>query len=238
VPINRNRWVGLYLNAQNDFFTREESTGELVVQPQEAIKSWGLSDGLLSLQIKPLEAATEGMTLPVSVKVDADGMAALEQQFNVSYTEAVDTENEGSNGDALPPIEKLDFPEIYGVWKNPGPDEVGWEDPQFDRPFDENTPVQLIGSGTNMRIFVNFDAAPIQNFLTRYNLRQTGKETVKETWKVGVAMYALSTYIEIDEEFGEDKIDPSHMAEVSMRGVVQSMLDQQVSENELEALTV
>jgi hypothetical protein len=89
-----------------------------------------------------------------------------------------------------------------------------------------------------MRIFVNFDAAPIQNFLTRYNLRQTGKETVKETWKVGVAMYALSTYIEIDEEFGEDEIDPSHMAEVSMRGVVQSMLDQQVSENELEALTV
>ena len=108
----------------------------------------------------------------------------------------------------------------------------------FDKPFDADTPVQLIGSGSDMQIFVNFDAAPIQNFLSRYNLRKTGKETVKETWKVGVAMYAISTYIEIEEEFDDEEIDPSHMTEVSMRGVVQSMLDQQVSEDELEALTV
>jgi len=51
-------------------------------------------------------------------------------------------------------------------------------------------------------------------------------------------MYALSTYIEVKDEFPPELIDPDHVAEVSMRGIVQSMLDQQVSENELEALTV
>jgi hypothetical protein len=238
IALNRNGWVRLYLNAHDDFFIRDESPGELAVQPQEAVKSWGLSKGQLSLQLQPLEAATEGMTLPVSVKVTADKMDALTQEFNISYVEADESESRPSGDGDIPPVERLDFPEIYTVWKNPDEEQFGWDEPDFPRAFDENTPVQLVGSGEDMQIFVNFDAAPIQNFLSRYNLRKTGKETVKETWKVGVAMYAISTYIEIDEEFGEEEIDPSHMTEVSMRGVVQSMLDQQVSENELEALTV
>jgi len=238
IALNRNGWVRLFLNAQDDFFIRDDSPGELAVQPQEVVKSWGLSKGQLSLQLKPLDAATPGMTLPVSVKVNAEGMDALTQQFNISYVEPIEAEPTPGGSDDIPPVERLDFPEIFGVWRNPGEDQYGWDEPRFPRPFDEDTPVQLIGSGDDMQIFVNFDAAPIQNFLSRHKLRKTGKETVKETWKVGVAMYAISTYIEVDEEFGEEEIDPSHMTEVSMRGVVQSMLDQQVSEQELEALTV
>jgi len=113
---------------------------------------------------------------------------------------------------------------------------IDWND--VPEPFDENTPVRLAGTGSDMDIYVNYDAAPIQDFLSRYNLRKTGKEAVRETWKIGVALYALSTYIEVDEEFGEHDIESTQMAEVSMRGIVQSMLDQQVSEDELEALTV
>jgi len=230
VPVNRNRWIGLHLNAQNDFFTRSDSQGELAVQPQEAIKSWGLSNGLLSIQLQPLDAATAGMTLPISVKVDADGMAPLTQEFNISYTDPVDQQDTSGNDDALPPIERLDFPNIYGAWED------DWDD--FTPPLDSDSPVRFMRSGDDLEIHVNFDAAPIQNFLSRYNLRKTGKDTIKETWKVGVAMYALSTYIEIDGEFSEEEIEASRMAEVSMRGIVQSMLDQQVSDSELEALTV
>jgi len=43
---------------------------------------------------------------------------------------------------------------------------------------------------------------------------------------------------EIADEFSPEQVDPDHVAEVSMRGIAQSMLDQQISENELEALTV
>jgi len=229
LPVNRNGWIGFYLNAQNDFFTRDDQPGQLVVEPQESVKSWGLSDGLLSIQVKPLEAATPGMTMPVTVRVEGEGMESLQQLFNVEYVEPAD-ENGSDRENAVPPVEQLDFPPIVPVWEDE------WED--VPEPFDKDTPVRLAGSGEDMQIYVNYDAAPIKDFLSRYNLRKTGKETVRETWKVGVALYALSTYIEIDEEFDGREIDSSHMAEVSMRGIVQSMLDQQVSQEELEALTV
>jgi len=231
LPTNRDRYISFYLNAPNDFFTRAEQPGTVIVQPQDVVRSHGLSNGTWTIQLRPFDAATPGMTMPVNIDIGAEGMDPLSAQFNIEYTEPVE-EDTGAGGvdDDLPPVQQLDFPEIVAIQKE------DWSD--APEQFDENTPVRIAGSGSNMTLYVNYDAGPVRDFLSRYNFRKTGKEAIKETWKVGVAMYAVSTYIEVDDEFSPEQIDPDHVTEVSMRGIVQSMLDQQVSDDELEALTV
>lgn len=231
IPVNRNGWISLYLNAPDDFFTRSDRPGVRMINPQDVHLSDGLSRGTWTIQLRPLEAAQPGMTFPVQIDVGAEGMEQLTVRFNIKYTEPVEEDDQGaSSDDDLPPLAQLDFPPIRPVYEDE------WD--EFPEPFDEDTPVRLVGSGSDMELYVNFDAGPVRDFLSRYNFRTTGKETVKETWKVGVAMYALSTYIEVEDEFSPEQVDPDHVAEVSMRGIAQSMLDQQISENELEALTV
>lgn len=230
VPVNGNGWISFYLNAPDNFFTRDGNTGVQMINPQDVYLSDTLSSGVWAVQLQELQAAQPGMTLPVQVDVGAEGMESLTAQFNITYTEAKEETDGTASDNEVPPVEQLEFPEIIPVYKD------DWD--KFAEPFDADTPVRLVGSASDMQVFVNFDAGPIQDFLSRYNFRKTGKKTVKETWKVGVAMYALSTYIEVKDEFPPELIDPDHVAEVSMRGIVQSMLDQQVSENELEALTV
>jgi len=229
-PADGNGWISFYLNAPDNFFTRDEHQGVRIIQPQDVYLSDGLSRGVWTMQLQGLEAARPGMTLPVQVDVGAEGMESLTAQFNITYVESEEETDGSASDDDLPPLAELDFPEIIPVY------EEDWD--SFAEPFDADTPVRLAGSGSDMQILVNFDAGPIRDFLSRYNFRKTGKEAVKETWEVGVAMYALSTYIEVEDEFSADLVDPDHVAEVSMRGIVQSMLDQQVSEDELEALTV
>jgi hypothetical protein len=231
VPVNRTRYISFHLNAPNNFFTRDDRPGFVIMNPQDVVKSHGLSNGTWTIQLKTLEAATPGTTLPVDVQVGAEGMDALSAQFNITYTEPIEEEDDGpSANDDLPPIAQLDFPPIYEIYED------DWD--SAPEPFDKDTPVRIAGSGSDVELYVNYDAAPVKDFLNRHNLRKTGKDTVKETWKVGVAMYALSSYIEVDAEFDAERIDPDHVAEVSMRGIVQSMLDQQISDDELEALTV
>lgn len=231
LPLNRNRYISFHLNAPNNFFTRDEKPGTVLVTPKDVVRSHGLSSGTWTIQLKPLDAASPGMAMPVDVQVGAEDMEPLSAQFNIKYVEPIDEGDDGpSVDDDLPPVAQLDFPPIYEIYED------DWD--THPEPFDEDTPVRIVGSGTDVELYVNYDAGPVKDFLNRYKLRKTGKETVKETWKVGVAMYALSTYIEVDAEFDAERIDPDHVAEVSMRGIVQSMLDQQISEDELEALTV
>jgi len=229
-PVDGNGWISFYLNAPDNFFTRDENQGVRIIQPQDVYLSDGLSRGVWTVQLQGLEAAQPGMTLPVQVDVGAEGMESLTAQFNITYVESEEQPDGSATDDDQSWINQLDFPDIIPVYEDE------WED--HTEPFDADTPVRIAGGGSDMQIYVNFDAGPIRDFMSRYNFRKTGKEAVKETWKVGVAFYALSTFIEVDEEFPSDLVDPDHVAEVSMRGIVQSMLDQQVSEDELEALTV
>jgi hypothetical protein len=231
LPVNRNKYMAFFMNAPNDFFTRADRPGNVLIQPQEVVRSHGLSNGSWTIQLRALEAATPGMTVPVDVQVGAENMDPLSAQFNIKFVEQIEQQQRsGPSEDDGYDVSELDFPPIVEIYRE------DWdESPEH---FDENVPVRIVGVGKNLELYINFDAAPIQEFLRRHNLRKTGKATVKESWKVGVALYALSTYIEVDSEFDSERIDPDHVAEVSMRGIVQSMLDQQISEDELEALTV
>jgi hypothetical protein len=230
VPVNRNSWVRFFLNAPNDFFSRENRCGFLTATPQECVRSWGLSDGQLSVQLRPLPNVEAGTSYPMTIKVGADGMEPLQQQFTLRFTEEVDGTSTSQNDD-VPPIESLEFPEIQTV------NQDDWDSHWGD--WDEQTPVQIEGTKSeNMTIWVNYDAGPLLNFMSRHNLRKTGKETIKETWKAGVAIYTVSTYLELKTEFEEEDINTREIAAVSMKGVTQSMLDQHISTEELENLTV
>jgi hypothetical protein len=230
VPVNRNSWIRLFLNAQNSFFTRERHQGVFMATPQECVRSWGINDGQLSLQLTPLPNVEPGTVYPMTLEIGAEGMEPLKQQFKLEFVEEVEERSTSSN-DEMPPIDSLDFPNIESIR------EPEWESHYAE--WDEQTPVQIEGSESDdMTIWVNFDAGPLRNFISRYNFRKTGKETIRETWKAGVAIYTLSTYLELKSEFQEESVNSRDIAAVSMKGVTQSMLDQHISQKEIDYLTV
>lgn len=230
VPVNRNSWMRFYLNAPNNFFTREHESGWIQITPQDVVRSWGQSDGQLSMQLRPLPNVNPGTAFPVTVKIGANGMEPLEQQFTIHFTEEVESNSKSGSGD-VPPIESLEFPEIQTITRDQ------WDSHWAE--WDEQTPVQIEGTESdNMTLWVNYDSGPLLEFMSRHNLRKTGKEAVKETWKAGVSIYTLSSYLELRNEFDEDDVDSRQVAAVSIKGVTQSMLDQHISTEELESLTV
>jgi hypothetical protein len=66
-------------------------------------------------------------------------------------------------------------------------------------------------------------------------------EYVKQTYKLGVILYSVGQYMEIERKYGEDphweEIDPAEVIETSMKGVAQSLLDQTITDNKLDEIT-
>jgi len=60
VPIDSNGWISFYLNAPDNFFTRDEQQGVRMINPQDVYLSDALSRGTWTVQLQPLEAARTG----------------------------------------------------------------------------------------------------------------------------------------------------------------------------------
>jgi hypothetical protein len=232
MPCDSKERLHLFLNAPDNFFERDESPGTKIITPRDIVLSTSLRKGRWILTLDALKGAEPGQEIPVRIDVGASSMNALSAELKIKYTEPAggDNKTESTDEDTSLPAEQLDFPDTRAVFED------DWND--FDQPFDSDTPIRIINSDGSRVIFINYDADPIKDFLNRHNVRKTGKETIKETWKVGCAMYGLSTLIELDDELEKENINSRRMTEVSMRGIAQSMLDQHISESELEALTV
>jgi len=108
--------------------------------------------------------------------------------------------------------------------------------------FNEHSIVRVEpGPDGEMTLFINEDAAPLVNFRKRNNLKESGKKYVKQTYKLGVILYSVGQYMEIERQYGEDphweEIDPAEVVQTSMKGVAQSLLDQTITDDKLNEIT-
>lgn len=229
-PTNRNAQVQFDLDAQNDYFDRATQPGVLSVNGVDR-ESWGLHNGVLSIRFGPNEGVEPGDTARVTVTVSREMADPLRCVFTVKYVDPVEKTSGGDNGEAPPASDTLDFPDVTRVYES-GEDVATWAD--MSPEWSEHDVVDIHEYDDGHDIYVNMDAAPLHNFIRSNNLTDNGKDRVKEIWVAGHVFYALSQYIELDDE----DVAPEEIVPVTMRGVAQSMLDQHIGEKEMERLTV
>lgn len=235
MPSNAYALQRFVLDAPNDYLTRSGDPGSIDVTPSDVVKSVRVLNGILALTLKPIENASPGQRLPIHVKVGPagrDGGTTLERSFTLEYLEPrIDDRTRNTNSHTNGFGEgKTILPTTHPVY------EEDWD--AYDRAFDEDTVVHVMDSTEEIDIYINIDAAPLQQFLTNHTLTDAGKEYVKRVYKTGVTLYTVAQYIEFREEFDDEDVDVTEFVSTAMRGTGQIILDQTISDDQLDSLTM
>lgn len=238
---NRESRMKFYLNAPNDYFDRDDRPGELEVEPESIVKQSSLHNGILRLMLQPLPGVEEGSKFNIQVRITRAANEPLTQEFRVEYVEpAPEPEEKQSSPESPPKKDKPDLPEPIPVYReSDDPADTTWDD--MDPEWNEDDIVELMDNGDGIKdidVFVNMDAAPYESFIHRHNLTDVGKERVTEYWKVGILVYSLSEYIELEDAYKQNGVVPEDIVPITIRGISQSMLDQHISSDELDSMTV
>jgi len=233
IPSNKTSLQKFELDAEDDYLSREKETGSVDAEMPSIIKSKRLKDGILSLRLDPPDAFSSGDSLTMRLNISpADTPEGnLTQTFKLEITDPVEEthrttpkDDTGSGGFELPDAQWVP--------------EEDWD--RHD--FDEHSIVRLDpGPDGEMTMFINEDSAPLVNFRKRNNLKESGKKYVKNTYKLGVILYSVGQYMEIEREYGEDphweEIDPAGVVQTSMKGIAESLLDQTITDDKLSEIT-
>jgi len=232
IPVNKTSTQRFELNAENDFLTRETEQGSVNTSIPQIVKSVRLKDGILSVTLQAPDGAEPGHSMPLqlTVKPAQVGDGKLTRTLSLQFTEPV--EDSGGGGNNKKQSEGFELPEAYWVEKEE------WDNHEMD----EQSIVNIDPYDDEMVLYINKHAAPLQNFIVRHNIRESAKETVQQRYKLAVIFYSVGQYIEIRQEFEEnslwDEIDFAEVVQTSMRGVAQSLLEQTISDDELDRFTV
>lgn len=235
IPSNKTGVQKFKLDATDDFLTREKQTGSVEAEIPSIIKSKRLKHGILSLRLDPPEGLSSGDALSLKLTVTPADTATgeLTQTVKIQITDPVEkTSRPKPESDDDKKSGGFELPDATWVPEN------DWD----KHGFDEHSIIRLEpGPDGEITLFINEDAAPLVNFRKRNNLQPSGKKYVKNTYKLGVILYSVGQYMEIEREYGEDpyweEIDPVEVVETSMKGIAQSLLDQTITDDKLKEIT-
>jgi hypothetical protein len=236
VPSNKTTLQRFELDAENDYLTREKDQGEVQSQIPSLVKSKQLKNGVLSIRLDPTDTFSAGDAVTVELEASpADtGTGVLTHSFRLQVVDPVERTSRPTpkNDDDEPGAAGFDLPEAHWV------SEEDWD----RHGFNEHSIISLEpGPDGDITLFINEDAAPLVNFRQRHNLKNSGKQYVKKTFKLGVVLYSVGQYMEIEREYGEEpmweEIDPVEVVETSMKGVAQSLLEQTITDEKLRDIT-
>lgn len=234
IPSNKTSLQRFELDAANDYLTRDNDSGCINIQLPSMVKSKRLRDGILTLRLAPPNAFSPGDNLTLEVEISpTQGTGSMTQQFRVEIMEPVQDQNRTTNTDDNDVgVAGFELPDAHWIG------EENWE----KHGFDEHSIVKLLPSPEGeMSLLINEDAAPLVNFRQRHSLKKSGKEYVKQTYKLGMILYSVGQYIEITKDYDDDPqwevIDPVDVVETSMRGIAQSFLDQTIDDEKIREIT-
>lgn len=236
IPSNKTKIQRFELDATDDFLTREKEQGSIEAELPSLVKSKQLKDGVLSIRLDPPDAFSAGdaVTLEFTASPAQTGTGELSQRIRVQIVDPVEKtsrpspKDEEEEGGAA----GFELPDAYWV------SEEDWD----RHGFNEHSIVSLEPSPDgDITLFINEDAATLVNFRRRHDLKESGKKYVRQTYKLGVVLYSVGQFMEIEREYGEEpmweEIDPVEVVETSMKGVAQSLLDQTITDEKMREIT-
>lgn len=231
-PVNRNGQVQFKLDAPNDYFHRDEKPGELIIHGAD-ISSRTLYNGILTVRLTPIDDASEGEKTRVHVEVTRDPKESLTTEFEVEYTEKVESEPSEQSSSSDGRSDALEEPNTIPVYKEGGEDVVTWDD--MSPRWTEEDIVDIHRGDDELDLWINMDAGPVHHFVARHDLSKMGKETVEEVWRVGILLYSISQLVSLREqtEDNDELLPPEEIIPITMKGIAQSLLDQHIPDEEM-----
>jgi hypothetical protein len=232
IAINGSGRVRFRLNAPDDYFNRSNHPGSFSISPVDMVKSYRLSNGILSVTLMPLEGADVGTTIPVHVEVERASHESLTETFEVEFVEPVERKG-GGNGDSDDnvSIEDIGLPN----WEPVREDE--WHKRNGDEGWDEHDIVEIMDYDEDIDLFINVDSAPLKDFRRRYNLTDTGKQNVEMIYQRAVVLFSTCAFVELDNSSNSPELDVNQLVAQSMKGVAQALLPQLISEEQINKFT-
>lgn len=233
IPVNKTAVQRFELNAENGYFTRDTEQGELKTSIPPVVKSVRLKNGTLSVTLQPPDGAEPGHTIPLQLSIQPANSKdeTLTRTVSLKFIEPVEREGGGPNKEK-PKSEGFRLPESYWV------EEDEWE----EYGMDEQSIVDVFPEDDEIVLYINKHAAPLRNFIARHNIKENAKESVQETYRLAVVFYSVGQYIELERSYGDDpmwdEIDPVEVVQTTMKGIAQSLLEQTISDDELDRYTV
>ena len=232
IPVNKTSTQRFKLNAENDYLTRDTEQGSINPSIPQVVKSVRLKDGILSVSLQAPDGAEPGHSVPLKLTVEPaqTGNGALTQTISLQFAEPV--EDSGGGGGKKKQSQGFELPEAYWVEKNE------WEDHEMN----EQSIVNIDPYDDEIVLYINKHAAPLQNFIVRHNVKEGAKEKIQQIYKLAVIFYSVGQYTEIKKEYDDnplwDEINFARVVQTSMQGVAQSLLEQTISDDELDRFTV
>ncbi|ADQ68818.1 hypothetical protein C499_05940 [Halogeometricum borinquense DSM 11551] len=233
VPVNSDKRVRFELNAEDDYLTRNMERGEIKSSIPPVLKTKHLKHGILNLTFEPPSGAEVGDQVPIRLQVSPAKPQALSLNVVMECTEPVEEEPKLKKKPDKTPAEGFELP--HNQWV----DEEEWDDFEFDE--QSIVSVQPRPGESGMDIFINRDAAPLQNYLKRHNLKDSGKTMVMERYRLATVFFSATQYIELRQQYQEhedwEEIELTRVVEDGMRGIGQVLLDLIIDDETLDKVT-
>lgn len=232
IPINKTGKIKLRLNAEDNYFNRSNQPGTLSISPNDMVKSHRLSNGILSVTLKPLPGADVGTEVPVQVSVGRPNTDPLTETLEVNFVDPVERESgESSDGKNEIRLEDVGLPNWEPVRKE------DWDKRNGDEGWDEHDIVEILDYEDYIDLFINVDAAPLQHFRRKHNLTDAGKRNVEMIYERAVVLFSTTAFVELNNSIDDPEIDVNGFVAEAMKGIAQSLLPQLISKDQLNSFT-
>ncbi len=194
-PINRNCRVQFETDAENGYFNRAESPGDITFTPVEINRSWNLHNGRMSATFMPPSNCRVGDEVEIVVNViDESIIEPHTCRFKLLVTEPAEKQESGQKQPQQPRGgSKLVMPLPISVTRDgraiDGISSVKWIDREG---FDEFTALQIEPSGEDGQfdIYINMDNIHLHNELRRES-RTSEHPLITYYFKYGLLLIAM-----------------------------------------------
>ena len=231
IPINSYARLKLETDAANDYFDRASENGELKMTP-DITSSFHLWNGIITMKLVPPEDMKVGRIQKVTVELTRPFQDSLFVEFEVDYTQPIQTRISPPGGKEQDKGKDYKLPEpilVYrekkdgcGSWA-----EHGWttEDIAKVVPSGETN-----GNGKNLDVFINMDADVLRSYLRRQQVSGKQQEFTEMAWKASIFLNSLILYTDLSE------LEKEEMLPEIMKSISKITLDLMYNESLLKEL--
>jgi len=190
----------------------------------------------LALRFKPLEGAKESDVHHVTISVSVEGKEPLKQEFRVKYIPPLVEPSQGKSKKKESPrnLSDLGIPDPILVTK------AQWG--EHDPPWTGEDVVKIeesdgTGKSADLKIFINMDSDNLTEYVRINRIaNEKRRGIVNRLYEVGILIYSFVSYLELKEQFGDERYPIEEIVSTSMKGVSRTLLDLQIDDQMLKVI--
>lgn len=217
IPINSYARIVLETDASNDYFSRENDRGSLIVYP-EIMKSYHLWNGKITIKLVPPKNAHIGEKKKVIIHLIRPNDQPLSVEFEVEYIAGIEPEKKRSQPPKPPKVKDYNLPELTLVYKEKREGCKSWDEvPKEDGTNWNGEDIAKVipsGNGAGVDVFINMDADILHNFLKQQQTSVRKQEFIKRSWETAIFLNSLVIHNDLAKNEKGDMV-PNIMKSVS-----------------------